>query len=105
MNVLYLNGYKCLLSQNRRVIIDFLGYIRYDTLAKHIKPFFERPESGRVSARINKSILARISFYHYFCLGCLRLNRLFCCLLMLNVCGQDAYMMLKFWQILSLIKS
>ena len=47
MNVLYLNGYKCLLSQNQRVIIDFLGYIRYDTLAKHIKPFFERHESGR----------------------------------------------------------
>ena len=44
MNVLYLNGYKCLLSQNQRVIIDFLGYIRYDTLAKHIKPFFERHE-------------------------------------------------------------
>ena len=39
MKILYLKGYKWLLSQNQRVRIDFLVYTRYEVLAKHIKPF------------------------------------------------------------------
>ena len=42
MNILYLKGYKWLLSQNQRVIIDFLGYIQNEALAKHIKPFLKK---------------------------------------------------------------
>ena len=42
MKILYLKGYKWLLSQNQRVRIDFLGYRRYNALAKHIKPFFKK---------------------------------------------------------------
>ena len=42
MKILYLKGYKWLLSQNQRVRIDFLGYRRYEALAKHIKPFFKK---------------------------------------------------------------
>ena len=41
MKVLYLQGYKWLLSQNQRVRNDFLGYRRYEALAKHIKPFLK----------------------------------------------------------------
>ena len=44
MKILYLKGYKWLLSQNQRVRIDFLGYRRYETLAKHIKPFLKNIE-------------------------------------------------------------
>ena len=42
MKLLYLKGFKWLLSQNQRVRIDFLGYIRYEALAKHIKPFLKK---------------------------------------------------------------
>ena len=38
MKILYMKDYKWLLSQER---IDFLGYIRYEALAKHIKPFLK----------------------------------------------------------------
>ena len=41
MKILYLKGYKRLLRQNQRVIIDFLVYIRYEAQAKHIKPFLK----------------------------------------------------------------
>ena len=41
MKNLYLRSYKWLLSQNQRVRIDFLGYIRYEPLAKHIKPILK----------------------------------------------------------------
>ena len=40
MKILYLKGYKRLLSQNQQVKIEFFGYRRYEALAKHIKPFF-----------------------------------------------------------------
>ena len=39
MKILYLKGYKWLLSQNQRVRNNFSGYRRYEALAKHIKPF------------------------------------------------------------------
>ena len=42
MKISYLKGYKWLLSPKKRVRIDFLGYIRYDALAKHIKHFFNK---------------------------------------------------------------
>ena len=48
MKILYLKGYKWLLSQNQLVRNDFLGYRndflgyrKYETLAKHIK-FFKK---------------------------------------------------------------
>ena len=40
MKILYLKGYKWLLSQNQRVRKNFFGYRRYE--AKHIKPFFKK---------------------------------------------------------------
>ena len=42
MKILYLNGYKWLLSQNQRLRINFLGYRRYQALAKHMKPVFKK---------------------------------------------------------------
>ena len=51
MEILYLKGYKWLLSQNKRIGIDFLGYRRYKALAKHIKPFLKTLKSKDVSAR------------------------------------------------------
>ena len=42
MKILYLKDYKWLLSQSQQVRIDFLGYIGYEALAKHIKHFFEK---------------------------------------------------------------
>ena len=39
MKILYLKGYKWLLSQNQGVRNNFFGYRRYEALAKHIKPF------------------------------------------------------------------
>ena len=41
MKIWYLKGYKCLLSQNQRVRIDFLGYKRYEALAQHINLFLK----------------------------------------------------------------
>ena len=41
MKSLYLKGYKWLVSQNQQVKIDFLGYLRYERLAKHIKPYLK----------------------------------------------------------------
>ena len=37
MRILDLKGYKWLLSQNQRVRINFLGYVRYEEMARHIK--------------------------------------------------------------------
>ena len=42
MKVLYLKGYKWLLSENQQVINDLIGYRRYEALAKHIKPFLKK---------------------------------------------------------------
>ena len=42
MKILYLKGYKWVLSQNQRKRIDFLGYRRYEALAKHIKSVFKK---------------------------------------------------------------
>ena len=42
MKILYLKGYKWLLSQNQRVRIDFLGYRWYDSVAKNIEPFLKK---------------------------------------------------------------
>ena len=39
MEILYLKGYKWLLSQNLRVRNDFFDYRRSKALAKHIKRF------------------------------------------------------------------
>ena len=49
MNILYLKVYKWLLSQNQQVGIDFLGYIRYEALTKHIKPFLKIHKRERTS--------------------------------------------------------
>ena len=49
--MLYLKGYKWLLSQNQRVRNDFSGYRRYEALAKHIKPFFTKHLSERTFVR------------------------------------------------------
>ena len=58
MKILYLKGYKWLLSQNRQVRTDFLGYMRYEALAKHIKLFFKKKHySERTSVpRVNAII-------------------------------------------------
>ena len=37
-----LNSNKWVLSESQQVRIDFLGYIWYEALAKHIKPFLEK---------------------------------------------------------------
>ena len=42
MKILYLKGHKWLLSHNQRVRNDFFRYWPYETLAKHIKPFFKK---------------------------------------------------------------
>ena len=42
MKILYLKGYKWLLSQNQRVRIDFLGNRPYEALIKHIKSFLKK---------------------------------------------------------------
>ena len=42
MKILYLKGYKWLLSQNQRVRNDFFGNRQYWALAKHIKPFLKK---------------------------------------------------------------
>ena len=39
MKILYWKGYKWLLSQNKRVRIDFSGYRQHETLAKDIRLF------------------------------------------------------------------
>ena len=41
MKILYLKGFKWLLSRNQQVRKDFLGYRRYEALAKRIKPSFK----------------------------------------------------------------
>ena len=41
MKILYLKGYKWLLSQNQRVRNDFFDYRRYEALAKDVKPFLK----------------------------------------------------------------
>ena len=42
MKILYLKGYKWLLSQKQSKRIDFLGYRRYEALAKHIKSVLKK---------------------------------------------------------------
>ena len=42
MKILHLKGCKWLLPQNQRVRINFLGYIGYEALAKHIKRFVKK---------------------------------------------------------------
>ena len=42
MKILYLKGYKWLLSENQRVRNDFFGYRRHEALAKHVKAFFKK---------------------------------------------------------------
>ena len=42
MKILYLKGDKKLLSQNPQIRIDFLGYRRYEAMAKHIKTLFKK---------------------------------------------------------------
>ena len=42
MKILYLKGYKWLLSQNQQARNDFSGYRQYEVLAKHIKPFLKK---------------------------------------------------------------
>ena len=49
MKILYLKGYRWLLSQNQQVRNDFSGYRGYEALAKHIKPFFTKHLSERTS--------------------------------------------------------
>ena len=39
MKILFLEDYKWLLFQNQQVRNDVFGYRRYETLAKHLKPF------------------------------------------------------------------
>ena len=41
MKILYLKGYKWLLSQNQRVRNDLFGYAWYEAVTKHIKPFLK----------------------------------------------------------------
>ena len=50
MKILYLKGYKRLLSQNQHVRNDFFGYRRYEALAKHTKPFLKKHKTERKSA-------------------------------------------------------
>ena len=45
MKMLYLKGYKWLLSQNQGARIDFLCYRRYEAQATHIKSFFKKKTS------------------------------------------------------------
>ena len=47
MKILYLKGYKWLLSLNQRVRNDFFGYRRYKALAKHINPFLKKTLKGQ----------------------------------------------------------
>ena len=42
MKMLYLKGSKWSLPQNQRVRINFLGYLGYEALAKHIKRFVKK---------------------------------------------------------------
>ena len=49
MKILYLKGYKWLLFQKQRVRNGFLGYRQFQTLAKHMKPFFAKHFSGETS--------------------------------------------------------
>ena len=42
MKILYLKGYKRLLSQNQRGRNDFFGNRQYWALAKQIKPFLKK---------------------------------------------------------------
>ena len=51
MKILYLKGYKWLLSHNQRVRNEIFGYRRYDALAKHIKPFLKNIKSKDGSAQ------------------------------------------------------
>ena len=57
MKILYLKGYKWLLSLNQRVRIDFLGYIRYEALAKHVKLFLKNIKVKRHQCPYYKGLL------------------------------------------------
>ena len=49
MKILYMKGYKWLLSQNQRLRNETFGYRRYEALVKHIKSFFKKHYSERTS--------------------------------------------------------
>ena len=74
MRILYFKGYKWFLSQNQRVRIDFLIYRRYEVLAKHIKPFFKKHWSERMSVSGLKSIARKY-------IVCWTESQLVCCTL------------------------
>ena len=62
LKILYLKGYKWLLSQKQLVRIDFLCYKRSKALAMHIKPFLKQDFSERMSVTGLLLIKVFISF-------------------------------------------
>ena len=48
IKILYLKRHKWLLSQNKEVTINYLGYLQYEGLAKYIKPSFKKHQSERM---------------------------------------------------------
>ena len=56
-----------LLSQNQQVRIDFLGYMRYEALAKYIKTFKKNIKDVKyVSAWTNSKILFSFTNFYIF---------------------------------------
>ena len=63
MKILYLKGSKWVLSKNQQVKIDFLGYIRYKALARHIKPL-KKKKWKDVSALTNTfNLISKVTRY------------------------------------------
>ena len=60
MEILYSKSYKWFLSQNQQVRIVFLGYMRYEALAKHIKPFLKNKVKVRQCSDYNFSVILLI---------------------------------------------
>ena len=64
MKILYLKGYKWLLSQNQQELL--FGDRRYDVLAKHTKPFLENiKENIRLQYHIFKNFYKQFSKKHF----------------------------------------
>ena len=63
MKMLYLKGYKWLLSQNQRARIDFLGYRRYEAQATHIKSFFKKKQVLKVTESTPRLLRRRWPFH------------------------------------------
>ena len=59
MKILYLKGYKWLLSQNQRVRNDFFGYRQCEALAKHMKPL-NPYENIKLTSRRQKKSMPRL---------------------------------------------